>query len=82
MKVKWQAKQYNSQAFAKLELVRFLDDWAYQANVRAQIEKPIDIRNLMQPYETRLNNVLKLAPSKLDYTYPWKRKFEIEVRFV
>ena len=82
MKVKWQAKQYNSQAFAKLELVRFLDDWAYQANVRAQIEKPVDIRNLMQPYETRLNNVLKLAPSKLDYTYPWKRKFEIEVRFV
>ncbi len=82
MKVKWLAKQYNSQAFAKLELVRFLDDWAYQANVRAQIEKPIDIRNLMQPYETRLNNVLKLAPSKLDYTYPWKRKFEVEVRFV
>ena len=82
MKVKWQAKQYNSQAFAKLELVRFLDDWAYQANVRTQIEKPIDIRNLMQPYETRLNNVLKLAPSKLDYTYPWKRKFEVEVRFV
>lgn len=82
IKVKWQAKQYNSQAFAKLELVRFLDDWAYQANVRAQIEKPIDIRNLMQPYETRLNNVLKLAPSKLDYTYPWKRKFEVEVRFV
>ena len=82
MKVKWQAKQYNPQAFAKLELVRFLDDWAYQANVRAQIEKPIDIRNLMQPYETRLNNVLKLAPSKLDFTYPWKRKFEIEVRFV
>ena len=82
MKVKWQAKQYNPQAFAKLELVRFLDDWAYQANVRAQIEKPIDIRNLMQPYETRLNNVLKLAPSKLDYTYPWKRKFEVEVRFV
>ena len=82
MKVKWQAKQYNPQAFAKLELVRFLDDWAYQANVRAQIEKPIDIRNLMQPYETRLNNVLKLAPSKLDFTYPWKRKFEVEVRFV
>ena len=82
MKVKWQAKQYNPQAFAKLELVRFLDDWAYQANVRAQIEKTIDIRNLMQPYETRLNNVLKLAPSKLDYTYPWKRKFEVEVRFV
>ena len=82
MKVKWQAKQYNPQAFAKLELVRFLDDWAYQANVRAQIEKPVDIRNLMQPYETRLNNVLKLAPSKLDYTYPWKRKFEVEVRLV
>ena len=82
MKVKWQAKQYNPQAFAKLELVRFLDDWAYQANVRAQIEKPVDIRNLMQPYETRLNNVLKLAPSKLDFTYPWKRKFEVEVRFV
>ena len=32
IKTKFKANQYNDIAFKKLQLIRFLDDWAYQAN--------------------------------------------------
>ena len=78
IKVKWNAKQYNLQAFNKLQMIRFLDDWAYQANVRGQIEKPCDIKNFMQPYENRLVNIFNVN-NQYTYSFPWNRKFEIEV---
>ena len=80
MKVKWQALKYEEAAFRKLELIRFLDDWAYQANVRSQIETPCDISKLMQPYQVRLQQILKIKPQNINYLYPWNRKFEVEVR--
>lgn len=76
IKVKWQAKKYNDGAFKRLQAIRFLDDWAYQANVRGLIDKPCDIKELMAPFEDKL---LMLLGSKPDYTYPWDRKFEVEV---
>ena len=79
VKVKWNAEKYNDNAFKKLETIRFLDDWAYQANVRGQIKKPCDIRDLMRPYETKLSKVFDYELSNMDYTYPWNRKFEVEV---
>ncbi|MCQ2739022.1 MAG: DUF4127 family protein [bacterium] len=77
-KVKYNAKKYNNIAFKKLQIIRFLDDWAYQANVRGQIEKPCDIKTLMKPYEKRLSQVFD-SSIKADYAYPWNRKFEVEV---
>ena len=82
VKVKWQSKKYNENAFKKLEMVRFLDDWAYQANVREQIEKPCNVQDLMKPYETRLENILEYKVQNINYTFPWNRKFEIEVELV
>ena len=80
VKVKYNAKKYNDNAFKKLQMIRFLDDWAYQANVRGQISEPCDISELMKPYEKRLSEILKYKPiHKIDYTYPWNRKFEVEV---
>lgn len=67
VKVKWQAVSYNDEAFKKLQQIRFLDDWAYQANVRG---KSLD---LMKAYENRL------GCQNVSYTYPWNRSFEIEV---
>lgn len=85
IKVKFGAKKYNDKAFNKLQIVRYLDDWAYQANVRGQINEPCDIKELMKPYEEKILNRLcdgKECPVfSIDYTYPWKRKFEIEVVF-
>ena len=81
VKVKFMAKKYNDIAFKKLQLIRYLDDWAYQANVRAQIKEPCDIKDLMKPYERILSKKLYDTDNKylIQYIYPWNRKFEIEV---
>jgi hypothetical protein len=70
--VKFRAKQYDDEAFKRLQTVRFLDDWAYQANVR---QSECRIENV----ECRISNIFGIKPK--DYTYPWNRKFEIEITF-
>lgn len=80
IKTKFKANQYNDIAFKKLQLIRFLDDWAYQANVRKMINKPQDISTMMKPYENKLFKILDINPIvNIKYSYPWNRKFEIEV---
>lgn len=83
------AKNYNEEAFKKLQMIRFLDDWAYQANVRQAMkgkaekgkEPRPDFRKLtkiMQPFEKRLQKILRISP-EIKYNFPWKRFFEIGV---
>ena len=75
-KVKFLAKKYNETAFKKLQAIRLLDDWAYQANVRqslSKIEKP-NMKNFEQRVEKFLNYKFNA-----EYSYPWDRLFEIEV---
>lgn len=80
LKVRFNAQKYNEEAFKKLQLIRFLDDWAYQANIRGQIEKPCEISKLMQPFEKKILNVLKFTKKDdINYTYPWSRNFEVEI---
>lgn len=80
VKVKFNAKKYDENAFKKLQMIRFLDDWAYQANIRSQIDKSCDISKLMKPYEERLSKILEYNPThNIIYSYPWDRKFEVEV---
>lgn len=73
------------EAFKKIQLIRFLDDWAYQANVRKevkQLSKEIDIKSLkekMSPYEMILKEKLNLDIEDISYAYPWDRFFETEV---
>ena len=78
IKIVYMASQYNKKAFKRLQIIRFLDDWAYQANVRAQITEPCDISEIMKSYESKLFEIfdLKYTPK---YIYPWNRTFEIEV---
>ena len=77
-KFKFKAKKYNDSAFKKLQIIRFLDDWAYQANVRSKISYPEDIKPKMDSYENILKNLFN-TEFKTNYTYPWNRKFEIEI---
>lgn len=77
-KIKFGSKNYNEKAFKKVEMVRFLDDWAYQANVRQQLDKPCDIKAEMKPFEEQVEKVLGIK-IKNNYTYPWNRLFEVEV---
>lgn len=78
VKVRWNAEKYNESAFKRLQIIRFLDDWAYQANVRGMIEKPCDIQALMKPYEIKLAEIFGQIPP-IEYLYPWSRKFEVEI---
>lgn len=80
------AKNYNADAFKKLQMVRFLDDWAYQANVRQALKKAKGkeprpdfrkLEKLMSPFEKRLKKLFGLK-AHVNYKFPWKRFFEIE----
>ena len=81
-KVKYFAKKFNQNAFKKLQITRFLDDWAYQANVRQTLSEP-DVDKLttgMKEFEEVIENILKTEVN-VNYIYPWKRLFEVEVEF-
>ena len=79
-KIKYLAKNYNKAAFRKLEVTRFLDDWAYQANVRQKLYSPDKnlIKQKMKPFEGR---VFEKFGIKYDvgYRFPWNRLFEVEI---
>lgn len=78
VKVRWNTGKYNESAFKRLQIIRFLEDWAYQANVRGMIENPCDIQALMKPYEIKLAEIFGQVPP-IEYLYPWNRKFEVEI---
>lgn len=82
-KVKFLAKKYNDKEFKKLEIVRFLDDWAYQANVRQTLSKPdtTELTPQMKPFEKEVAKVLK-TEFEVKYSFPWKRLFEVEVEHI
>ena len=83
--VKYFAKNVKECAFKKVQAVRFLDDWAYQANVRKVLKsylKTIDVEELkskMSDYEIVVNKKLDTNYTNISYGYPWDRFFEIEV---
>lgn len=89
--VRFFAKDFNEVGFRKLQMIRFLDDWAYQANVRqilkekGKIKKQKVLRpdfrmlkNIMLPYEKKLGKIFKIN-SEIKYRFPWKRFFEVSV---
>ena len=81
-KVKYLAKKYNKDNFVKLQVIRFLDDWAYQANVRQKLLEP-DVEKLsldMKVYEKIVQNILN-TKVEVSYLYPWCRLFEVEIEF-
>ena len=64
-------------------LTRFLDDWAYQANVRQKLVS-VDqnqLRNLMKPFEKRLLSYYSFE-GRINYSFPWDRLFEVEIEFI
>ena len=81
-KIKMLSKKYNKKAFEKLQITRFLDDWAYQANVRQKLSN-LDKRKLkseMNNFEKKVREIFELDLD-VNYTYPWNRLFEVEIEF-
>ncbi len=70
----------NKDEFIKLQLTRFLDDWAYQANVRQMLKKPDEnqCKELMKPFEEKLFNIFNVKYNT-KYSFPWNRLFEVEI---
>ena len=81
-KMKIFAKKYNQNAFEKVQLTRFLDDWAYQANVRQKLKSPEKniLAKEMKSFEKVLEDVT-LNSVNVKYSFPWKRLFEVEIEF-
>lgn len=81
---KFLAKNYNEKAFKKLQTVRFLDDWAYQANLRKKLknENQTDlsiVKEKFSVYEKTVQNVLNSDEYQIQYSFPWNRFFEIKI---
>lgn len=79
-KIRFCAQKFQKIEFKKLQITRFLDDWAYQANCRQALIAP-DItatKKLMKPFEEK---IFEFTGKKFmaDYKFPWSRLFEIEV---
>ncbi len=79
------AKIPNKHAFCMLQLTRFLDDWAYQANVRGHIRNNPEnlsqtvLKAKMDHYEKFLLKKFGVTDYQINYSFPWKRFFEIEI---
>ncbi|MCM1010843.1 MAG: DUF4127 family protein [Fusobacterium sp.] len=69
---------FNQEMFNRLMLTRFLDDWAYQANVR-QIAGG-ELKEKMIPYEGLLREKFP-CNAEISYKLPWNRSFEVEIDF-
>jgi hypothetical protein len=62
--------------------VRLLDDWAYQAVVRATLAGKADVNllnELMEPHVKTVAEALDWRPANLQFTFPWNRTFEVEI---
>ena len=80
--VKFFAQKYNHEEFLKLQMTRFLDDWAYQANCRQMLDKP-DIEflgKIITPFQEKIEKFLNKSYN-VSYKYPWERLFEVEIEF-
>lgn len=82
----WYAQQERSKAatdqFRKAAMfVRFSDDWAYQTQVRRQLQSPDqeEVSRLMKPHLERIAAALEYTPGPVRMGLPWNRTFEIEV---
>ena len=79
---------YNELAFKKIQFIRFLDDWAYQAIIRKFIrEKNPDFiqaltekENDLNKYAEQISKFLNFYPKKISYSLPWNRSFEIRIK--
>lgn len=82
--IKYKSENRDENAFNRLQTVRFLDEWAYQANLRKilKAENTTDtekIQKAFEPFEKRVKNIFGTANCETKYSFPWNRFFEIEI---
>lgn len=80
-------KSCNNDAFLKIQFIRLMDDWAYQAISRKYIrESAPDFNQALEIKKEELNqNAKKISkflgyiPKQMTYSLPWNRSFEIRI---
>lgn len=79
------AKYPDKTAFQNLQIIRFLDDWAYQANIRAKIRTNSEnllntvLKVKMKNFEDVIFSKFAIKRMQVQYKFPWVRFFEIEI---
>ncbi len=79
------AKHPDPKIFRILQITRFLDDWAYQANVREKIRENTEnltnnkLKEEMKSFEDFLLKKFNLKNVHIEYFFPWNRFFETEI---
>jgi hypothetical protein len=85
----------NEHSRQQLLAVRYLEDWAYQANIRSQLQAELtnthsDLQNLdgmtavitykaEQKERAFAGKYLWITPEQVNVTFPWNRTFEIKI---
>lgn len=70
--------------FQQSLFTRFLDDWAYQSNVRAKLNAEASVEKLgilMSPLVKSISTSMRFEPGPVRVSFPWRRVFELEVCF-
>ncbi len=73
---------FNKTAFKKCLLTRFLDDFAYQAEIRSLNKGEKEINDMMKKHVQKFSTLLRLDNISTRCRLPWNRSFEIEIEFV
>lgn len=72
---------FNKAAFKKAIATRFLDEWAYQANLRQNLRKNPEF-NIEQGFSEYISKVQKFLDFKIEnisFYFPWDRTFEVGI---
>ena len=72
-------KEFNLKAFKKCLLLRFLDDYAFQAEIRNPNITFSEINEKIKPYARTFTKILGLSDINVNCSLPWNRSFEIEI---
>lgn len=71
-------KTFSKEAFKKCLLTRFLDDYAYQTQIRHSKITEQEINEKIKTYVQKFSTLLSLDNIKVNCKLPWKRSFEVE----
>ena len=79
---------FNETSFKKLQFIRFLDDWAYQAHSRKYVRENApkfyealkEKEDELNSYAQKIAKYLDFNYSKVEYSLPWERSFEIRIK--
>lgn len=72
--------RFNESEFKKCLLTRFLDDYAYQSQVRHQNISEEEVNLKMKSFIEQFSKLLQMNNSDIHFRLPWNRSFEIEIQ--